>query len=155
MTERKIVNLPTPPVAPSIIEADVDGTVRFLHSVLCQVSLPRSQASEQTFTRRSGRCFITLQAGQFYNGLRMVEQPLPFGTKPRLVLIHACSEAVRTQSRNIEVGHSVRGFLRTLGIDCGGKEIKAFRAQMLALASSAALNSVTAELPSPASAALR
>ena len=34
--KRKTVNLPTPPVAPSIIEADVDGTVRFLHSVLCQ-----------------------------------------------------------------------------------------------------------------------
>jgi Plasmid encoded RepA protein len=35
----------------------------------------------------------------------------------------------------IEIGHSVRGFLRQLEIDCGGKEMAAFRRQMLALAS--------------------
>ncbi len=135
MANKPITRLPKAEPVPSIIETDEDGRTRFLHSVLCQVSLPRSQVNEQTFTRRSGRCFITLQAGAFFNGIKMVPQPLPFGTKPRLVLIHACSEAVRTRSRHIEVGHSVRGFLRTLGIDCGGKEMSAFRKQMLALAS--------------------
>lgn len=135
MASEKATRLTAAEPTPSIIATDEDGRTRFLHSVLCQVSLPRSQVAEQIFTRRSGQCFITLQAGAFFNGIKMVPQPLPFGTKPRLVLIHACSEAVRTRSRQIEVGHSVRGFLRTLGIDCGGKEMAAFRKQMLALAS--------------------
>jgi hypothetical protein len=31
-------------------------------------------------------------------------------------MVHISSEAVRTRSREIEVGHSVRDFLKTLGI---------------------------------------
>jgi hypothetical protein len=69
---------------------------------------------------RDQRCSVMLQglqAGAFFDGLRMVPQPLPFGCKPRLILIHACSEAVKTRRR--EIGHSVRGFLRQLDKEIG------------------------------------
>jgi Plasmid encoded RepA protein len=125
---------PSDPADVSIMETDGPAP-QFLHSVLCQVGLPRSATAETVFTRSNGRVSVTLQAGVFFNGLRAIPQPLPFGCKPRLTLIHACSEAVRTRRRQIEIGHSVRGFLRQLEIDCGGKEMAAFRRQMLALAS--------------------
>jgi hypothetical protein len=134
MTSELAIIRPNEPPAVSIMETDGPDP-QFLHSVLCQVGLPRSATPETVFTRSSGRVSVTLQAGVFFNGLRNIPQPLPFGCKPRLTLIHACSEAVRTRRRQIEIGHSVRGFLRQLGIDCGGKEMAAFRKQMLALAS--------------------
>jgi hypothetical protein len=125
-----------PKAAPATTLDEMEGVdVRFLHAVLCQVGLPRSAVQETTFTRSNGRCSVMLQAGAFFDGLRMVPQPLPFGCKPRLTLIHACSEAVKTRRREVEIGHSVRGFLRQLDIDCGGKEMAAFRRQMVALAS--------------------
>jgi hypothetical protein len=86
------------------------------------------------FTRSNGSASLRLEAGAWWNGLEWIDQPLPYGTRPRLVLIHACSEAVRTRSREIEVEHSVRAFLRRLGIDAGGYNMGKFKRQMLALA---------------------
>lgn len=61
-------------------------------------------------------------------------QPLPYGTRPRLVLVNICSEAVRTRRRTVDVGDSVRAFLRRLGIDAGGHSMAGFKRQMIALA---------------------
>ena len=67
----------------------------------------------------------------------MEPQPLPYGTTPRLVMVHLSSEAIRTQNRRVELGDSIRQFLRTLGIQTnGGKRggYTMFRKQMEALA---------------------
>ena len=48
---------------------------------------------------------------------------LPFGNLPRLLLAWVCTEAVRTQSRELVLGKfSLSKFMRTLGInsDSGG-----------------------------------
>ena len=108
---------------------------QFLHAVLCQLGLPRNPTASTTFERKSGRASLFLQAGSAYDGKRWVPQPLPSGTRPRLVLINLCSEAVRTRSPTVDIGHSVREFLRRLNIDAGGKNMAQFRRQMLALAS--------------------
>lgn len=92
----------------------------FLHTVMCQVGLPRRATEARTFERRNGLIGISLEAGRLYNGRQWIDQPLPFGTTPRLVMVHVSSEAVRTQSRKVEVGDSMRQFLHTLGIGDGG-----------------------------------
>ena len=50
------------------------------------------------------------------------------------MLIHICSEAVRTKQKVIEIGESTRDFLRKLRISEQGSSMKAFRDQMRALA---------------------
>ena len=67
----------------------------------------------------------------------MVDQPLPYGTTPRLVMVHVSSEAIRTRSRSIEVGDSMRQFLTSLGMQPSGGErggYTVFKRQMEALA---------------------
>lgn len=92
----------------------------FLHTVMCQVGLPRSATDARTFERESGHVSISIEAGRLYNGKQWVQQPLPYGTIPRLVMVHLSSEAIRTQNRRIEVGDSMRQFLQTLGMGDGG-----------------------------------
>ena len=41
---------------------------------------------------------------------------LPFGNLSRLLLAWVCTEAVRTQSRELFLGPSLSGFMRKLGI---------------------------------------
>jgi len=106
----------------------------FLHAVLCQVGLPRSRQEARTFERHSGNASLLLEAGQRMVGLgKWAECPLPYGAQPRLVLYHLCSEAIRTQSNVVDVGGSVREFLRRVGISVGGKEFNRFKEQMTAL----------------------
>lgn len=92
----------------------------FLHTVMCQVGMPRRMTTERTFERHNGHMSILLEAGKLYNGKDWIEHPLPYGTTPRLVMVHLSSEAIRMQSRRVEIGDSMRQFLLTLGMGDGG-----------------------------------
>ncbi|MBX9842573.1 MAG: hypothetical protein K2Z80_12270 [Xanthobacteraceae bacterium] len=111
-----------------------DENPAFLHAVLCQLGLPRKPTDQRVFTRTSGSASLRLEAGTWFNGRAWDEQPLPSGTRPRLVLFHVCSEAVRTRSPVVEVEDSVRAFLRRLKIDTAGDSMRRFRKQILSLA---------------------
>ena len=106
----------------------------YQHSVLCQVGLPRKPTPGDRFERTSGNASLLLKSGELWTGQKWELQPLPHGVKPRLALIHICSEAIREQSRTVSVGASVRDFLRQLDLDTGGHEYSRFRRQMRALA---------------------
>jgi hypothetical protein len=116
------------------IALDPPERVDYLHAVLCQVGLPRSKTTETSFERTSGNASLLVKAGELWNGKEWVQQPLPYGTRPRLALVHISSEAIRTKSRVIEIGHSVRDFLVKLGADTSGHEYARFKTQMKALA---------------------
>ena len=76
----------------------------FLHTVMCQVGMPRRATDARTFERSSGPFSVSLEAGRLWNGFDWIDQPLPYGTTPRLVMVHLSSEAVRTQCRTVELG---------------------------------------------------
>ncbi len=109
----------------------------YMHSALCQLGLPRNATDARTFERTNGAASLKIRAGDLWNGSEWVEHPLPYGAKPRLVLVHICTQAVLTGKPDIEVGHSVREFLHRLGIESTGGlkgSYTSFRKQMLALA---------------------
>ena len=59
------------------------------------------------------------------------DHKLPFGNLARLILAWVCSEAVRTQSRELVLGESLAEFMRTLGIyNSGGQPQTRLRNQM-------------------------
>ncbi len=102
------------------IHADPPEQLQFLHSVMCQVGLPRKKTTARAFARRSGRVSILLEAGKLFDGTDFVDRPLPYGAIPRLILVHASTEAIRTRQRTIDVGDSMRQFLNTLGMQTNG-----------------------------------
>lgn len=109
----------------------------FLHTVMCQVGMPRRATPDRSFERTSGPFSVLLEAGNLWNGQDWIPQPLPYGTTPRLVMVHLSSEAIRTQNRRVELGDSIRQFLQSLGIATSGGErggYTMFRKQMEALA---------------------
>lgn len=118
-------------------EADrgiASGPPDYLPAVLCQVGLPRSPVQGRTFERVSGGVSLQVEAGSVFDGRAFVQQPIPYGIRPRLALIHIATEAIRTNSRTVDVGGSVNAFLTELGLDNGGKAYRQMRAQMTALA---------------------
>ncbi|MBI1349293.1 replication protein [bacterium] len=113
------------------------GKPDYLHTVMCQVGMPRKATEARTFERHSGPFSILLEAGRLWNGRQWVEQPLPSGSTPRLVMVHLSTEAIRTQSRRVEIGDSMRQFLKMLGMPTSGGVrggYAAIRRQMEALA---------------------
>ena len=119
-------------LASSIAQEPPDWTL-FQHSVLCHVQLPRTKTLERRYEKSSGQSSLLIEAGMLWDGLAWVQQPLPYGVKPRIAFMHIISEAIRTQSPRIDVGRSARAFMKSLGLDLNGRSYAEFRRQIAAL----------------------
>ena len=88
-------------------EADAD--LGFMARLMALCSLPRTNPGNQAqYVRRNGPYTLVMSVAGI--------NKLPFGTNPRLILAWVCTEAVRTQSRDIVLGRSLSEFMRKLGI---------------------------------------
>lgn len=87
----------------------------FMHSIMCQVGLPRSKVDGTTFERYSCGTGLLVEAGKLYDGKQFVQQPIPYGPMPRLMLAWMNTYAVRHNTPEIPVGDSASEFLRMLG----------------------------------------
>lgn len=108
----------------------------FMHSIMCQIGLPRSRVNGVEFERRCGAAGLYVRAGKIWDGKQFVQQPVPYGPMPRLVMAYLNTQALRSKSPEIDVGSSARGFLKQLGKDSsGGKNgsYTNFRKQVMAL----------------------
>jgi hypothetical protein len=112
-------------------------SIDFQHAALCQVGIPRSRVDGYVFERRSGYVSVRLEAGALFDGEQFIQQPLPYGTRPRLLLVYASGFALRHQTREVDLGASLREFLQRLGLDASGGprgNYRAMRVQLQALA---------------------
>ncbi len=94
-------------------EADPD--MGFMARLMALCSLPRTNPGDRLqYKRVNGPYTLYMIAGG--------GNKLPFGNLPRLLLAWVCTEAVRTQNRELVLGTSLAIFMRKLGIgsDSGG-----------------------------------
>ena len=91
----------------SASEADPDRGFMARTMALC--SLPRTNPGNRLqYKRVNGPYKLVMVAG--------ADNKLPYGNLPRLLMAWVCTEAVRTQSRELVLGRSLSEFMRTLGI---------------------------------------
>ena len=96
--------------------SETDPETGFMARWLMLCSLPRSNPGQRKeYVRRNGPFTLYMTAG---GGSK-----LPYGNLPRLLAAWVCTEAVRTQSRDLVLGHSLSGFMRKLDIEAqsGGR----------------------------------
>ena len=119
------------------------GELAFLHTVLAQCFLPYRQppGEARDYHRSNGRVSLVVSAGYLLHPEtgEMVLQGLPYGAKPRLLMGHLCTEAVRNQSPVVPIADSMSAFMKSLGLQpTGGKRgsIGGFKEQLNRLAAS-------------------
>jgi hypothetical protein len=115
--------------------------LRHIHSVLAVCGLPyrRQPLEKREFERRQGQMKLIVEAGNLTSpdSGSKVQQPIPFGPKARLLMMHLCSEAVRQKSATIAIADNLTAFMRDMGFPAtGGKKgtLHAFKEQLNALA---------------------
>ena len=103
--------------------SEADADLGFMARLLTLCSLPRTNPGNRLrYVRRNGPYKLGMIAG--------IDNKLPFGNIPRLLLAWVCTEAVRTQSRNLILGASLSEFMGKLGMDCVGGARTRLRNQM-------------------------
>jgi hypothetical protein len=126
--------------ASAAISAERTKQIDYLHTVQCQCVLPYHNPGSgvRVWDRKQGNATLRIEAGSALDPVtkEFVQLGLPYGEKPRLVLIHLASEAIRTESPVIDVEGSMTSFARALGMETNGQQLKALKEQLSRLAAS-------------------
>jgi hypothetical protein len=94
----------------------------FTYSGFALTSLPHKPHQGTTWRREGHNLTLVLQAGVDRNENSL---GLPYGSYARFILLFLQSEAVRTQSREVELGRSMRVWLGSkMGLSIGGMTYK-------------------------------
>ncbi|ODS80447.1 MAG: hypothetical protein ABS46_14225 [Cytophagaceae bacterium SCN 52-12] len=118
------------------------GTIEdamFQHSVLCQTFLPYRNPGDdvRVWQQKQGNVSLAVQAGRVFNENGVLEEVgLPYGTKSRLILAHINSEAIKNQSKIIDVEGSMSAFIKSIGLNLDGRTIREVKEQLRRLSTS-------------------
>ena len=90
----------------------------FTYSGFALTSLPHKPPETTTWRREGHNLTLVLQAGVDRQERSL---GLPYGSYARFILLFLQSEAIRTRSREIELGRSMKVWLGSMGLSIGGK----------------------------------
>ena len=96
-----------------VAASEADPERGFMARTMALCSLPRTNpGNRKEYKRVNGPFTLGMSAG--------LDNKLPFGNYPRLLMAWLCTEAVRTQSRVLVLGPSLAKFMKTLGVYSSG-----------------------------------
>lgn len=102
--------------------------------IMAQLSLPyRDPGDIPEWSRRNNALTLTITPGTI-NTRHGRQKAYPYGVIPRYLLTWMTTEAVRTQSRQLQMGSSLSSFLATLGMNSSGASGKRVLDQLNRLA---------------------
>ena len=102
--------------------ADEEAGTGFLYSGWCQAALPHKRLPDDaSWTLEGDRLTLIVQPGLKPTDQGTEAVGVPYGSRARLIMLYLQSEALRTGSREIELGNSLRAWLTRMGISSGGK----------------------------------
>ncbi len=122
------------------ISTEEPDSITYQYSVLCQTGLPYRSPGDDYENGKEGKVWqlFSLMPEKYLipRHKNFVDVGLSFGTKPRLILAHLNSEAIKKSSSFIDVGSSLAGIVRRIGLDTYGKDIIAIKNQLSPLSCS-------------------
>jgi hypothetical protein len=111
--------------------ADEGEGLGITYAGFCMTSLPHKRLSDEgrEWLRENGRFSLMIEPGRLILGGRPRAYGVPYGARARMILLYLCTQAIRTESRTVEIGRSMRDWMGRLGIAIGGESYAAVREQ--------------------------
>lgn len=101
---------------------NIEKNLGFNNRTLAQISLPHSNINTNYYERTNGLFTLSVFANP--------KDGLPYGTYPRLLLAWICTQAVKTQSKEIYLGANQKDFCQKLQLNVeGGSSIAQLKEQ--------------------------
>jgi hypothetical protein len=97
----------------------------------CLTSLPHKRlADDEPWVKRGHRVTLLVEPGRLpMRGGKVKLYGVPYGARARMILLYLQGEAVRTGSREVELGRSMRAWMERMGLAVGGETMRALREQ--------------------------
>ena len=106
--------------------SDERGQIGIAHAGFAMAALPHKRTEQAVWERDRGQIKLLVESG-----LDIAKKPvgIPYGAIARMILLYLQTQAVRTRSRDVELGASMNAWLGAMDIPVGGKTYRLVREQ--------------------------
>src|SRR5215217_6628967 len=109
-----------------LVLTDEEGTPGYVHAGFAMTALPHKRTDDPEWVRDGADIRLRIESGKTHDGTVV---GVPFGYVARLILLYLQTEAIKTRSREVELGRSMHSWLKAMGLNSGGKGYEAVREQ--------------------------
>lgn len=114
---------------------DDRGGLGYTYSGLCLTALPHRRIPDDQLWERNGhKVKLVVEPGRLQVGAALKLYGVPYGARARMILIYLITQAIKSNSREIALGRSMRAWLEAMGVTVGGETARAFREQSMRIA---------------------
>jgi hypothetical protein len=112
--------------AAHLVLSDEMGAPGYVHAGFAMTALPHKRTDTPEWVRDGADIRLRIESGKTHDGAAV---GVPFGYVARLILLYLQTEAIKTRSREVELGRSMHSWLKAMGLNSGGKGYEAVREQ--------------------------
>jgi len=112
--------------AAHIVLSDEEAAPGYIHAGFAMTALPHKRIEATEWVRDGADIRLRIESGKTHDG---TVAGIPFGYVARLILLYLQTEAIKTRSREVELGRSMHSWLKAMGLNSGGKGYEAVREQ--------------------------
>jgi len=118
------------------VMADEAGGIGITYAGFALTALPHKRLTDDAAWEKTGhRVRLLIEPGRRGGGTGQATFiGVPYGAYARMILLYLQTQAVRTNSREVELGRSLRDWLGRMGITVGGKTTRTLREQAARIA---------------------
>ncbi len=122
-------------IAAEVLSDDA-GRIGISYSGFCMTGLPHKRLTdEQVWEKHGHRVTLLVEPGRMKHRTRPAQVVgVPYGARARMILLYLQTQAVRTGSREVELGRSLHNWLGRMGLSWGGETGRALREQATRIA---------------------
>jgi hypothetical protein len=129
---RQLVDAKTRPLIDIAAEVLSDETQRIgiSYTGFCLTALPHKRLTdEQAWEKRGHKVTLLVEPGRLKHSGRVKLFGVPYGARARMILLYLQTQAIRTGSREVALGRSMRDWMERMGLAVGGETARALREQ--------------------------
>jgi hypothetical protein len=104
--------------AAAAVLAEEESRLGITHAGFAMTSLPHKRIAEVLWRRDGHRTTLLVESGRNRNGEII---GVPYGSIARLILLYLQTEAIRTNSPEVELGRSMKSWMERMSLTTGGK----------------------------------
>lgn len=110
--------------------ADDSQRIGISYTGFCLTALPHKQLPDnQAWEKQGHRVTLLVEPGRLKEGGQVKLYGVPYGARARMILLYLQTQAVRSRSREVALGRSMRDWMERMGLSVGGETARALREQ--------------------------
>ena len=112
------------------VMADEEQRIGICYTGFCLTALPHKRLEDTTpWEKRGHKVTLLVEPGRLRTAGHTKLYGVPYGARPRMILLYLQTQAIRTKSREVALGRSMRDWMERMGLAVGGETARALREQ--------------------------